>query len=226
MENSLNVFLTLTLLTILYTTTSFFITTRRREKDIPLKRRYLYNFLYKVSLYIAEILLMFSLFAWLTDYFKVDYEEEGKLKQFIDFFTVYQIFIFAVLNLYDSLKKEVHISLIHQIEYIQLYLEANKNIDKEIEKVKHQFSNEKRLQYDDIDISENKEVTKLIASLEKYNENRESNSELASDAKFEISLQKNELNERKERIDSLWNISLFLRFFTVIYSKKEAPDNL
>lgn len=201
---------------LLYCTIIFFMIIRNREKN-SWRVSFTYNFLYKVLLYIAEILTIFLLYTLLLKI--IGYVNKEKfLKQFLDFFAVYQIFIFAVLNLYDSLKKEIPLSLLHQIERVQPYLDENMNIDKELEDMPNRFSYDRRLMYDDIDISENEDLLLLNTLLKSYNNNRIKNEEVANEAKFKIILLKNKLNEKKERLESLWNISLFIRFFNKFFS--------
>ncbi|WP_214781028.1 hypothetical protein [Exiguobacterium sp. s22] len=81
------------------------------------KGRFRMDFLYQLLIYLFEIWLFFSLFQWIlfSHAETLGYSEEGTLKRFIDFFTVYQIFIFVVIKLYDSLKIDAYTSVIYLI---------------------------------------------------------------------------------------------------------------
>lgn len=151
------------------------------------------------------------------------YDERSFLKRFIDFFTVYQIFIFIVLNLYDSLDKEVYLSLLHHIEHIQPYLDENKSISLVMDKIKNASSHDRYLKYDDIDLSDNEYYLEFLKLTREYEESRKQESEITNDIKFKITLFKADILEKKERIDSLWNLSLYLRLSLKILNKKKKP---
>jgi len=190
----------------------------------PLKVRFKLNFLYKLLIYLQEILFMFFIFRWVStslfDNF-LEYDEKGTLKQFIDFFTVYQIFVFVVLNLYDSLKKEIYLSLLHQMESVQPYLDTNKSIRTIIPEVEGLSSHERFLKYDDISLTDDEDHKNFLSHLHDYEKNRENKPELAESTKFQINLLKASVNGKKERIESLWNLSLFLRFSTIFLLKNK-----
>ena len=148
------------------------------------------------------------------------YEESSILKRFMDFFTVYQIFIFIVLNLYDSLKKEISLSLLHQIDFFQPYLEKNKDIRLEIQKMKKKASYSERVtKYDDISVLENKDYLTFFTYLEEYEQNRVEDPEKVSKIIAEINDFKIDILEKKERLDSLWNLSLFTRLYIKLVNK-------
>lgn len=187
----------------------------RNHRKSSWRVRFTLNFLYKVLLYIGEVFFIFVIYLLFLKIVGYVSKEEF-LKQFLDFFAVYQIFIFAVLNLYDSLKKEIPLSLLHQIERVQPYLDANMRIDEELEAIPNRFSHDRRMKYDDIDLSKHEDLTLLIKFLKSYNENIE-NEKVVNKEKFNIILLKNNLNEEKERLESLWNISLCIRIFNKIF---------
>ncbi|WP_214809095.1 hypothetical protein [Exiguobacterium sp. s102] len=191
------------------------------------KTRFKINFSYKLIIYLVEILFMFSLFQLIImetpikDLFS--YDERSFLKRFIDFFTVYQIFIFIVLNLYDSLDKEVYLSLLHQIEHIQPYLDENKSISSVMNEVKSSSSHDRYSKYDDISLSDNEYYIEFLKLLKEYDDSIKQESEITNDIKFKITLFKATILEKKERNDSLWNLSLYLRL-TLKFLNKKSPQ--
>lgn len=204
-----------------------FLLLSKDSKKLSFKTRFKMNFLYKLIIYLVEILVMFSIFQLIIMETPIKnlsaYDERSYLKRFIDFFTVYQIFIFIVLNLYDSLKKEVYLSLLHQFEHIQPYLDGNKSISSVINEIESSSSYDRYLKYDDISLSDNEYYVEFLKLLNEYEEIREQESESTDDIKFKITLFKATILEKKERIDSLWNLSLYLRFTIKSLNKKEAP---
>lgn len=92
--------------------------------------RFKMEFLYRLLLYILEIWTIFLLFQWILSSHKstLGYSEEGTLKIFIDFFTVYQIFIFVVLKLYDSLKIDTYSSLLFLLNIMIPHVESREPI--------------------------------------------------------------------------------------------------
>lgn len=195
-------------------------------KSYSFNTRFRLNFLFKLISYLAEVLFIFLLFQVLISIKPLStlliYEERSILKRFIDFFTVYQIFIFIVLNLYDSMKKEILLSLLHQMDFIQPYLEKNQSIHLEIEKLKMKASYSKRLtQYDDISVLDNKDYKTFFSYLEEYEEHRveKENPEKVNEILSRISEFKVDILEKKERLDSLWNLSLISRLTIKMLNK-------
>lgn len=193
-------------------------------KSYSFNTRFRLNFLFKLLSYLVEVLFIFLVFQWIvtTSQFKIlfGYKESSVLKRFIDFFTVYQIFIFIVLNLYDSLKKEIFLSLLHQIDFIQPYLEKNKSIYLEIQRMERKASYSERVtKHDDISILENEDYTKFFKYLKEYEKIREEDSKEASDIVSKINDFKIDVLEKKERLDSLWNLSLIARLSLRVFNK-------
>ena len=106
----------------------------KKEKHPSKNPRFLSNFFLQLVLYFLEIAAMFYLFQIISIYFvdSLGYKEPSTLKRFIDFFTAYQIFIFVVLKLYDSLKKDSYNSILYVIELAQPFMELNKPVDKNV----------------------------------------------------------------------------------------------
>lgn len=204
-----------------------FLLLSKDSKKLPFKTRFKMNFLYKLIIYLVEILVMFSLFQLIIMETPIKslsaYDERSFFKRFIDFFAAYQIFIFIVLNLYDSLKKEVYLSLLHQFEHIQPYLDENKSIRSVMHEVESSSSYDRYLKYDDISLSDNEDYIEFLKLLNEYEKSREQEPESTDDIKFKITLFKATILEKKERIDSLWNLSLYLRFTIKSLNKKRSP---
>lgn len=197
-------------------------------KSYSFNTRFRLNFLFKLLSYLVEVLFIFLIFQVIVSIQPLDtllaYEERSILKRFIDFFTVYQIFIFIVLNLYDSLKKEILLSLLHQMDFIQPYLEKNQSISLEIERLKKKASYSERVtQYDDISVLDNKDYQTFFSYLEDYEEHRVENPEKANEILSRISEFKVDILEKKERLDSLWNLSLIARLSIKVFNKWEKP---
>ncbi|QZY88554.1 hypothetical protein [Exiguobacterium acetylicum] len=193
-------------------------------KSYSFNTRFRLNFLFKLLSYLVEVLFIFLIFQVIVSIKPLDtllaYEERSILKRFIDFFTVYQIFIFIVLNLYDSLKKEILLSLLHQMDFIHPYLEKNQSIHLEIEKLKKKASYSERVtQYDDISVSDNKDYQTFFSYLENYEEHRVENPEKADEILSILSEFKVDILEKKERLDSLWNLSLIARLSIKVFNK-------
>lgn len=74
------------------------------------------------------------LFQFLIGFFGnfLGYKGEGLLKEFIDLFTVYQIFIFVVLKLYDSYKLEPYLAMLYNIEQAEIYMSKNEPIPRSL----------------------------------------------------------------------------------------------
>lgn len=206
---------------------NIFLMISKDSKKLSFKTRFKINFIYKLIVYLVEILIMFSLFQLIIMETPIKdlsaYDERSFLKRFIDFFTVYQIFIFIVLNLYDSLDKEVYLSLLHQIERIQPYLDENKSVHSVMYKVESSSSYERYSKYDDISLSDNEYYIEFLKLLREYEESREQEPGITNDIKFKINLFKADILEKKERIDSLWNLSLYLRLLLKLLNKKKKP---
>lgn len=203
---------------------NFFILLIKDTKNFSFNTRFRLNFLFKLLSYLMEVLFIFlvyqSIISTHTLNVLLGYEESSILKRFMDFFTVYQIFIFIVLNLYDSLKKEISLSLLHQIDFFQPYLEKNKDIRLEIQRMKKKASYSERVtKYDDISVLENKDYLAFFNFLEEYEQNRVENPEKISKIIAEINDFKIDILEKKERLDSLWNLSLFTRLYIKIFNK-------
>lgn len=221
----------LIILIVLLISVSSLMTIRHSDK-LSIGWRFRANFTYELMLYVSEIIIMFFVFLWLVgDFGKyMGYSEKGWLKQFIDFFTVYQIFIFVVLKLYDSLKKDSYSSLLYNIEVVQPYLDAHKSIPedimigKDIYQRKNLFISEEAYQY-----------YKDFYTLLDYYENHlaTDNKEKYEECAHRINLIKAKVNIDKEFTEFHWNVSLFFRVFKLIpFNKKnnentneEAPDN-
>lgn len=202
----------------------FIILVIKDTKSFSFNTRFRLNFLFKLLSYLTEVLFIFlvyqSIISTHTLNVLLGYEESSILKRFMDFFTVYQIFIFIVLNLYDSLKKEISLSLLHQIEFFQPYLEKKKDIRLEIQRMKKKASYSERVtKYDDISVLENKDYLTFFNYLEEYEQNRVEDPEKVSKIIAEINDFKIDILEKKERLDSLWNLSLFTRLYIKIFNK-------
>lgn len=202
----------------------FIILVIKDTKSFSFNTRFRLNFLFKLLSYLTEVLFIFlvyqSIISTHTLNVLLGYEESSILKRFMDFFTVYQIFIFIVLNLYDSLKKEISLSLLHQIDFFQPYLEKNKDIRLEIQKMKKKASYSERVtKYDDISVLENKDYLTFFTYLEEYEQNRVEDPEKVSKIIAEINDFKIDILEKKERLDSLWNLSLFTRLYIKLVNK-------
>lgn len=202
----------------------FIILLLKDTKSFSFNTRFRLNFLFKLLSYLTEVLFIFlvyqSIISTHTLNVLLGYEESSILKRFMDFFTVYQIFIFIVLNLYDSLKKEISLSLLHQIDFFQPYLEKNQDIHIEIQRMKKKASYSERVtKYDDISVLENKDYLTFFNYLEEYEQNRAEDPKKVSKIIAEINDFKIDILEKKERLDSLWNLSLFTRLYIKIFNK-------
>lgn len=202
----------------------FIILLLKDTKSFSFNTRFRLNFLFKLLSYLTEVLFIFlvyqSIISTHTLNVLLGYEESSILKRFMDFFTVYQIFIFIVLNLYDSLKKEISLSLLHQIDFFQPYLEKNQDIHLEIQRMKKKASYSERVtKYDDISVLENKDYLTFFNYLEEYEQNRAEDPKKVSKIIAEINDFKIDILEKKERLDSLWNLSLFTRLYIKIFNK-------
>lgn len=111
------------------------------KKSLLKNPRFRLNFLLQLTLYFLEIAAIFYVFQIVSIYFvdSLGYTEPSILKRFLDFFTAYQVFIFVVLKLYDSLKKDSYTSVLYSIELAQPFIEFNKPIYKDIWKGKHLY---------------------------------------------------------------------------------------
>lgn len=196
----------------------------KNEEKYSFNTQFKLNFLFKLLNYLMEVLFIFIVFQAIITIPRLDsllgYKESSILKRFMDFFTVYQIFIFVALNLYDSLKKEVSLSLLHQIDFIQPYLEKNKDIHLEIQKMKEKASyDERMIKYDDISVLKSKDYVTFFNYLKEYEENRVENPEKANEVIVKLNDFKIEILEKKDRLDSLWNLSLFRRISVKLFNK-------
>lgn len=114
----------------LFFLTSAFLAKKLSSKNTQFELRFRLRFAYQLLLYLTEIAFVFMLFQFLIGFFGnfLGYEGEGLLKEFIDLFTVYQIFIFVVLKLYDSYKLEPYIAMLYNIEQAEIYMSKNEPI--------------------------------------------------------------------------------------------------
>ena len=114
----------------LFFLTSAFLAKKLSSKNTQFELRFRLRFAYQLLLYLTEIGFVFMLFQFLIGFFGnfLGYEGEGLLKEFIDLFTVYQIFIFVVLKLYDSYKLEPYIAMLYNIEQAEIYMSKNESI--------------------------------------------------------------------------------------------------
>ncbi|WP_214891689.1 hypothetical protein [Exiguobacterium sp. s142] len=97
--------------------------------------RFKLRFSFELSIYLMEIAIVFMLFQIFLHFFgeSLGYKREGILKEFIDLFTVYQIFLFVVLKLYDSYKLEPYIGIQNILESIEMYVAEGKKIPQGLE---------------------------------------------------------------------------------------------
>lgn len=89
------------------------------------------GFILNFSLYILEIFIAFILSRQILTYFGTTLSGSGDSipKQLIDFFTAYQIFVFAAIKLFDSFQQEKYGFLIRKIEIAQPRIDENLAID-------------------------------------------------------------------------------------------------
>lgn len=94
---------------------------------------YYYETVRNVIYYIAEIMMMFGLFLVFIDnpIYKLNYadSETSYLKQFIDFYTFYQIFIIVIFKLINSQFIAECRSLLDLLEMIKLDVESGNSGD-------------------------------------------------------------------------------------------------
>lgn len=88
------------------------------------------NFIANLLVYLLEITIMFIVTRMILGLFDTSLSGNGDSipKQFLDFFTAYQILLFVVLKLYDSLQKDAYSSLIYKIDLAQYALDGNKTL--------------------------------------------------------------------------------------------------
>lgn len=194
---------------------------KRRYKKKTVRLRFNANFRYELFIYLTEIFFMFAVFQTLLIFFEkpLGYEGEGFLKRFIDLFTVYQIFVFVVLKLFDSLKVDSCSALLYNIELAAPLLEENKTIHSDIW--------ESRKHYDDPKMFLPAEVLVygkcFFLLLDDYEENRLNDTEeskaILDDAKYKINMIKSKTSLMREETNFHWNVSLFIRFGKWISSK-------
>lgn len=165
--------------------------------------------------YFSEIIGIFGLFYIMVDqpYIPLGYEAEGGLKRFIDFFTVYQIFIFAVLKLIDSLKLNSCVSFGSKLDMILPLVENRKLIQPEIIKSFKEFGNKKT---NIVPENIRKDYNNLFLLLSDYEKNRELKNKNAVNRvqviENELYALKIQTEVAKEELNYHWNVSLLLRF--------------
>lgn len=118
----------------LFFLTSTFLAKELNNKNTQFELRFRLRFSYQLLLYLTEIGFVFMLFQFLIGFFGnfLGYKGEGLLKEFIDLFTVYQIFIFVVLKLYDSYKLEPYLAMLYNIEQAEIYMSKNEPIPRSL----------------------------------------------------------------------------------------------
>lgn len=89
------------------------------------------GFVLNLSLYILEIFIVFILLRQVFMYFGTTLldSKDSVPKQFIDFFTAYQIFVFVAIKLFDSFQQDHYGFLIRQIEIAQPRIDENTMIE-------------------------------------------------------------------------------------------------
>ncbi|RJP00912.1 hypothetical protein D3D03_08955 [Exiguobacterium sp. RIT452] len=109
-------------------------------KKVTKKPTFFFNFLLNLLLYIVEILMMFVIIRQILMFYGTTLSgtNDSLPKQFVDFFTAYQILIFVLIKLYDSLAQNDYVSLIYKTELVQPRIDENEMIeDSLIESVKY-----------------------------------------------------------------------------------------
>lgn len=177
------------------------------------KAKFRIEFLYQLSLYIAEIFLMFScfqLFLHLNDK-PLGYDEKGTFKRFLDFFTAYQIFIFVVLKLYDSLKIDAYSSLMYGLDIVIKFVEDNAAVPEGFQKI------DELLKMDGVAIPHEtaNEYERLHNIIIRYKEIRHKNTKSIREEKEKIKrdlyIMQASLSLAKEERDFHWNVSILQR---------------
>lgn len=187
-----------------------------RRKFSTAKATFRMDYLYQLSLYIFEIWSMFLLFQLVLFFYadSLGYADEGTLKRFIDFFTVYQIFIFVVLKLYDSLKIDAYSSLIFLLNTIIPHVENRELVPEGFEEepdseelksliLPQEAENARTLILDLL--REYRELAEDTVSSEAYIEGR------LYSIKHQLYFLKSSLELSREERNFHWNVSLLQR---------------
>ncbi|WP_214809093.1 hypothetical protein [Exiguobacterium sp. s102] len=100
-------------------------------KKVTKKPTFFINFIINLLLYAVEILMVFVVLRQILMFYGTTLSGSGESlpKQFIDFFTAYQILIFVLIKLYDSLAQDNYVSLIYELELVQSRIDENEMID-------------------------------------------------------------------------------------------------
>lgn len=167
---------------------------------------------FQVCIYLTEIAFVFLIFQIVLHFFSVPlgYQEEGWLKRFIDFFTVYQILIFVLLKLYDSYKKDAETLLVFAIDLVEPYIDSRKFVPD----VFYRYKETELYNLCPPNIIELfKEFEELLMQYEICLVDPDSYVESTEDIIIEIKRMRTVLNASIVDRESHWNFSILLRRF-------------
>lgn len=205
--------------------TMIFLQKRRYNKATP-RLRFNANFRYELFIYLTEIFSIFAVFQTVLYFFAepLGYEGEGFLKRFIDLFTVYQIFVFVVLKLFDSLKVDAYSALLYNIDITLPLLEENKPIHPDIWEARQWYENPKVFYPAEALVYGNY----FYNLLESYEEHRLGDTELSEayrdEVKYRTNMVKAKVNLLREETNFHWNVSLLIRFGKWYTSKENKLE--
>lgn len=100
-------------------------------RKVKKKPTFLINTILNFCIYAIEIFLFFGIFQQILINSGTTLSSSGDsmLKQFFNFYTAYQILVFALIKLYDSLEQDHYGPLIHQMEIAQPRIDENAVIE-------------------------------------------------------------------------------------------------
>lgn len=185
---------------------------RKRLKDS--KKWFGIHYAMHLLIYASEILIIFGLFNIVLEmpFLNINYGENDLLKRFIDFFTVYQIFIFVIIKMYDSLIIDALVNFDNRITKVKYLIDCKEEIPLLL--LDHlQFLSSTPSITSPLKVRN--DLNKVIKLAERYNSNYLIGTEESKTEVLKVIRQLDDMqldvNLRKEVLNYHWNVSLFLR---------------